>query len=353
MTQYSDQPRKIIMTEANSNANSVDSQSSVDFSPTTNKNDIKYQDKVKDITSKTNQENFNLTSDNFSKSSQLSTETEQNLNDNDASVQNMNWQKVAHKLREYNRKLLKKVFRLEQELAEIDNRFNKHIEKSQNSDLLVAQQAEEIRKSQEKIALLSQQAASSQQQVQTQEIEFSNISQQLDLSQQQSAQLERECTLLQENYDRQTFELVAKEKEIKELQTRLTQQQRYAMQYKAELKHYQEKAAPSQDSSKREKVTNNYRNSISSRSIKPWSTSSSNTKISLPQTKPQSNNITRVVAKATETVKTAAEISSWSASTPKQKEKTVSGTKSTAKSGSSKKPKSLAAIDLPTFPRQG
>lgn len=341
------------MNEAINNANSVDSQSSFDFSATTDQNDVKHQDEVKDIAPKTNQENYPLTSDNFSKSSQLSTETEQNLDDNDASVQNMNWQKVAHKLREYNRKLLKKVFRLEQELAEIDNRFNKHIEKSQNSDLLVAQQAEEIRKSQEKIALLSQQAASSQQQVQTQEIEFSNISQQLDLAQQQSAQLERECTLLQENYDRQTYELVAKEKEFKELQTRLTQQQRYAMQYKAELKQYQEKAAPLKDASKREKITSNYRNSISSRSIKPWSTSTTDTKISLPQTKPQSNNITRVVAKATETLKTATEISSWSASTSKQKQKTVNGTKTTAKSSSSKKPKSLAAIDLPTFPRQG
>ena len=333
------------MSEANNNANSVDSQSSFDFSPTTDKNDVKHQDELKDIPVKTNQENSPLISDNFSKSSQLSTESEQNLDDNEASVHNMNWQKVAHKLREYNRKLLKKVFRLEQELAEIDNRFNKHVEQSQNSDLLVAQQAEEIRKSQEKIALLNQQISNSQQQVQTQETTISNISQQLELFQKQTAQLERECTLLQENYDRKTFELVAKEKETKELQTRLSQQQRYAMQYKAELQHYREKAT----SPKIEKVTSSYRNSISSRSIKPWSTSSSGTKISLPRTKPQSNKITRVVAKATETVKTDAEISVWSASTTKEKDRTKTGTKSS----SSKKPQSLAAIDLPTFPRQG
>lgn len=337
------------MSEANNNANSVDSQSSFDFSSTTGQNDVKHQDEVKDIALKNNQENFPLASDNLSKSSQLSTETEQNIDDNDASVQNMNWQKVAHKLREYNRKLLKKVFRLEQELAEIDNRFNKHVEKSQNSDLLVAQQAEELRKSQEKISLLSQQFASSQQQVQTQETALSNLSQQLDLSQQQSAQLERECALLQENYDLKAYELVTKEKETKELQARLTQQQRYVMQYKAELKHYQEKAVSAKALSRIEKVANNSRNSISSRSIKPWSTSSSESKITLPQTKSQSSKITRVVAKATETVKNNREISSWSASTAKPKEKT----KTAPKSNTSKKPKSLAAIDLPTFPRHG
>ena len=63
-----------------------------------------------------------------------------------SSATKMNWQRVAHKLREYNRKLLKKVFRLEQELAEIDNKFNKYVEKSQNNDALLVQQAEGDRK---------------------------------------------------------------------------------------------------------------------------------------------------------------------------------------------------------------
>lgn len=336
------------MSEANNNTNSFDFQSSFESSPIENNNHVEHQNEVKDLAGQPIKENSHLGSNNLSKPIAPSSETHQNLESNESSSQNMDWQKVAHKLREYNRKLLKQVFRLEQELAEVDNRFNKYVEKTQNSDLLVAQQAEEIRQFQENIALLSQQTASSEKQVQTQEAVITNLSQQLELSQNQTAQIERECTLLQEEYNKKTYELVTKEKQVKELQTRLSQQQRYALQYKAELKRYQDQAAVSisKRETKKETVPSSNRNS-SSRSIKPWSTSTSKTKISLPQTQPQSTPIHRIVAKASETVKTNADIAPWSTSS-------VSSRKASepVKSTKSHKPKSLAAIDLPTFPRQ-
>lgn len=245
----------------------------------------------------------------------------------------MDWQKVALKLREYNRKLLKNVFRLEQELADIDNKYNKYIEKSQTSDLLVAQQAEEIKTYQEQISLLNQQ-------VDGQEIIINDLSQQYELSQQQTVNLEKEYSLLQENYDKQANELAAKVKEAKELQTRLSQQQRYALQYKAELKRHQEKALTNSVSSP-EPVISHRKSYSNNRSIKPWSTSSMrDPKISLPQTAKIEP------LQPLPTAQKTGDIAPWSApiSQPLSEQSTV-------KAASKAKPQSLAAVDLPSFPR--
>ncbi|MEM6612965.1 MAG: hypothetical protein AAF652_12060 [Cyanobacteria bacterium P01_C01_bin.72] len=265
----------------------------------------------------------------------------------------MNWQKVAHKLREYNRKLLKKVFRLEQELAEIDNKFNKYIEKSKSTDLLLVQQAEELKNYQEKVALLVEQLACSQQQIDSQELIIKQVSEQHQLSQQQTAQLERECTLLQEKYNRKSFELVAKEKESQELQSELNQQQHSALQQEAKLKRYQEAA------SRKEKTNSRNQNYPHNRFIQPWSTSTiPEPKIALPKTKipkpAQPTIAKKTTPSTTETIKTAAEIATWSASNAKSKNKNEQSgidQNKIAKSSQGKKPTSLAAVDLPTFPR--
>ncbi|MEM7593308.1 MAG: hypothetical protein AAF383_17635 [Cyanobacteria bacterium P01_A01_bin.83] len=256
-------------------------------------------------------------------------------------TQKMNWQKVAHKLREYNRKLLKKVFRLEQELAEIDNKFNKYVEKSQNSDILLAHQAEEIKKYQEQITLVTQQLATSQQQVEQQNLLIKQISEQQQLSQQQTAQLERECTLLQEKYTRQAYELTTKEQENDQLRIQLNQQQQHALKQEAELKKYQAAAL------RKEKATSNHNNYPHNRYIQPWSISTiPEPKIALPK-KSQPAKFERTHDQASDTIKTAAEIATRSASTlPNQKTENQP-----AKSPRSKKPQSLAAVDLPTFPR--
>ena len=266
----------------------------------------------------------------------------------DSLTNKMNWQKVAHKLREYNRKLLKKVFRLEQELAEIDNKFNKYVEKSQNSDLLLVHQAEEIKTYQEKLALLTQQLVGSQQQVENQELFIKQISQQHELSQKQTAQLERECTLLQEKYNHKAFELVVKEQETQELQSKLSQQERNALQQEAELKRYQEAAA-----SRKGKASSRHQNYPHNRFIQPWSRSSiPEPKIPLPKVKSQAAPSHRETMPASEAIKTAAEIATWSvAKTAKSNKSQNKSQLKTTNSGNSKKPQSLAAVDLPTFPR--
>lgn len=265
--------------------------------------------------------------------------------------QKMNWQRIAHKLREYNRKLLKKVFRLEQELAEIDNKFTKYVEKSQNSDLLLAHQAEEIKSYQEKFDLLTQQLANSQQQIDDQEVIIKQVAEEQESSQKQAAQLERECTLLQEKYNNQAFELVAKEQQNQALQTQLSEQQQNTLDLEAKLNQYQ-----AAEISRKEKATHRHQNYPHNRYIQPWSTSTiPEPKIPLPRNQPQPTAARQKDFMTSETVKTAAKIATWSATTISKKKADQSPITSTtdksSKSSASKKPKSLAAVDLPTFPR--
>ena len=308
--------------------------------------------------------------------------------------QTMNWQKVAHKLREYNRKLLKKEFRLEQELADIDNKFAKYIEKSRSNDVLVAQQEQEIRKyreqtesfdrtladyqaiidqkevitinlsqqqdlSQQQIARLEQEINEYQEQTKSfdrtladrqeiidrQKIEIAQLSKQRDLSQQQTAFIERDCALLQENYNHLLYELTVKDKEIKELQNKLSQQQA-PVRHQAELKRDRQvtPVIPTKE------LTIPKRQSYSpQKTIKPWSTSAIPEKrIVLPQTKSQPIAAKRT--KPLERIETAAQIATWSAQAP-EKQNQIDKTTDKPQSSIKAQPKSLAAVDLPSFPR--
>ena len=249
------------------------------------------------------------------------------------SVQKMNWKQVAHKLREHNRKLYKQVFRLEQELAEITNKFNKYLEKCKSNDLLMAHQAEEIKSYQESVALFSQQLASERQETNSKKTVIEQLSQQHELSQKQTAQLERECTLLQEKYNNQAYDLITKEKENQELKIELERQQQIIAEYEARQKRDREAETSNKDKANRNK---NYPHN---RYIQPWSISGIPEKISLPKTK-----IQPLKAKQTESL-AASEVATPSKSANNQADRS-----NTAKS-SSKKPQSLAAVELPTFPR--
>ena len=342
------------MNEANQNANSFDAESL-------------WHDQ-RDRTQRQNEANKSLVSNHDSEQSDSTPASESNATKEESGsvTAKMDWQRVAHKLREYNRKLLKKVFRLEQELAEIDNKYNKYVEKSRNSDMLLVQQAGELESDREKLAVMVEQLANSQQQLDERELIIKQISEQHELSQQQAAQLERECTLLQEKYNQKAFELVAKEKENQELQSELSQQQHTALQQEAQLKRYQEAA------SRKEKAASRNQNYPHNRFIQPWSNSTIlEPKIALPKTKsvtkpgmqrgseafaPRSvGEIARKTPSNIDPIKTAAEIATWSTSAGAKKvDRTTITTATTAKakkSQQSKKPQSLAAVDLPTFPR--
>jgi hypothetical protein len=256
------------------------------------------------------------------------------------SVQKMNWQKLAHKLREHNRKLYKQVFRLEQDLAEITNKYNKYVEKCKSNDLLMAHQAEEIKSDRESIALCSQQLANERQEADNKEIVIEQLSQKYELSQKQTAQLERECTLLQEKYNNQAYELANKEKENQKLKSELERHQQIILEYETRQKRESE--------AKTSNKTNSHKNYPHNRYIQPWSISSfPESKISLPKTKLQPLKAKHAETKAA--IKIAPEIATHSKLANKN-QTDKSNTANSAKS-SSKKPQSLAAVELPTFPR--
>ncbi len=342
------------MSEANNNSTAFSSESNNEFIT----NDLRQQD------------------------NSCEAKTSNSLNSNHTESK-MNWQKVAHKLREYNRKLLKQVFRLEQELAEVNNKFDKYTEKSQNSDLLVVQQESELQNYQQQIAVLTQHLTASQKEIEQKESTIEELSQQYELSQQETARLERDCTLLQEKYSQNSYDLTIKEKENKELQEKLNKQKRYTLQYQAELKRdypsrtlspkdllgnrdRDKPTIPHKTASSREPIANTARQYSTARSIQPWSelcamrarptplTSSNTTnlqpKIALPKTKASAIDTKRTTAKTSDTVKTAAEIATWSASQVQSKRKATANNNNKSKSTSGK-PQSLAAVDLPTFPR--
>jgi predicted nucleic acid-binding Zn-ribbon protein len=316
------------MHEANQNTNSFDAEAT--FSP--------QGDRLKQ-----NEREEDNSLEHFSPPIKEAAENKTDSAANESSTGIMDWQRVAHKLREYNRKLLKKVFRLEQELAEIDNKFNKYVEKSQNSDVLLARQAEELESYQEKVALLLKQLAGSQQQIENQELLIQQVSQQHEFSQQQTAQLERECTLLQEKYNQKAFELATKEQESEKLKSELSHQQHNVLQQEAKLKKYQEAA------SRKEKAVSRNQNYPHNRFIQPWSTSIiPEPKIALPKNKSQSTKVQKTLGNTAETIQTAAKVATWSATTARNK---AEQTQVATNHNQSKKPQSLAAVDLPTFPR--
>ena len=345
------------MTEANNNANSFNSEFKLESSNLENMNQANKTEGASATAKEVKLAHHDLP---LEKSIDPGENQEQNPVISEpiqAGEHKMNWQKVAHKLREYNRKLLKKVFRLEQELADIDNKFNKCIEKSKSSDLLVAQQERELRKYQEETELFESHLAEHQATIKQKEIILNELSEQYQLAQQEAAQLERDCALLQENYNHQVYELTVKDKEIKELKDKLNQQQRSALQYKAELQRYQEQtnttiATPAKIA-KQPAIP--VRQSYSpQRTIQPWSTSAvAETKISLPKTKSKPIAVKKAIPTETIKTKTPSQIASWSASQAKKTAtSSVKNNSASSQSSIKAKPTSLAAVDLPTFPRQ-
>ena len=151
---------------------------------------------------------------------------------------NIDWQKLAHKLREHNRKLLKRVFTLEQEVAEVQNRCKEQNNQFLKNNLLVEQQAEKLNEHQEEVARLLQEVENSQQKLQEQQALAKNLSQQLEISQQETAKIERECAKLQSSNQEKDCKIVATNKQIQELQNRLDHQQQNTIKYRAALEKY-------------------------------------------------------------------------------------------------------------------
>lgn len=161
-----------------------------------------------------------------------------------ASTQNIDWQQLAHKLREHNRKLLKKVFNLEQNLIDATNQVQEHQEIARREELTITEQSEKLNQSQEEIADLLQEVEKERQVINNQQVLIQNLSLQLKNSQQQTTKLERESTVVQENYNQKAQELLSITAEKEELESRLYRQQQQTLQYKAAIEKYSAQEKP-------------------------------------------------------------------------------------------------------------
>ena len=161
---------------------------------------------------------------------------------------NIDWHKIAHKLREHNRKLLKQVFQLEQEVSETNNRIEEHKARSQSTDMLIAQQAEEINHNQDEIARFREEIEVAQQEINSQQVLIESLTKELEIANENLAEVEKDRSLLKEKYQQQTHDLSLKIQQIQELSTRLTRQQHYTLQYKAALDEYLDVASSGQKS---------------------------------------------------------------------------------------------------------
>lgn len=228
----------------------------------------------------------------------------------------LDWHGIAHKLREHNRKLLKQVFQLEQEKADLETRLERQLQQAYASDSAIAKQGEEI-------ALLSEQLEIALEKANSDRDCLDDYARQLEISQKQTARLERECALLQENHNEQTFQLIDKDKQIQELSAHLNRLQRDTPLYASAIDKYELPTSLERKSSK-SAITR-----TKSKPIQVWSGSVAKDNIPLPEAS------SRALKPEPNQSKTA----NWLApaiAPPKQ----------------TKKIKSLAAVELPQFPRQ-
>lgn len=136
------------------------------------------------------------------------------------------WCAVAHKLRRYNRELIKQVANLEQALAEVQKKQASPPEPQINAEINAAR---------EQISNLFKELEASQQASQRQQILVDTLSEQLEASQEQIAQLERESAYIKQQHNEKSRLLMQTSHSCQELRARLHRQQRHTLQFKAAL----------------------------------------------------------------------------------------------------------------------
>ncbi|HBB34772.1 MAG TPA: hypothetical protein DDZ80_15585 [Cyanobacteria bacterium UBA8803] len=145
------------------------------------------------------------------------------------------WLALAQKMRQRNRRLLDQVNELKQALREKQEALNTELMRSQDRDLLLTRQGEELHTLQGQLTRLFHTLESSHQAAQRQQILIETLSEQLQSSQERVAQLERECALTQQRYNEQSHQLLQAASTCQELRTRLHRQQQQTLQFKSAL----------------------------------------------------------------------------------------------------------------------
>ena len=249
---------------------------------------------------------------------------------------NIDWQKLAHKMREHNRKLLKRVFTLEQEVAEAQTRYKEQEDQFLKSNLLVERQTDQLNDHQEEVARLLQELESTQQKLQEQQSLGQNLTQQLETSQQENEKIKREWSTLQDSSKKKDLKIIAIQKQVQELQARLDRQQQNTIKYRAALEKY---ISPG-DYGQKTLVSSSFPTISNSEPIKPWSEVHNQVKTPVPSPDlielAEPTDIPSLVVKKEPLTKNK---SNWPAP-----EITISNKEN--------QPQSIAAVKLPSFPRK-
>ncbi len=292
-------------------------------------------------------------------------------------IQNrIDWSDRAYKLRQKNLAFCKKISQLEQTLAESQEQLLSEQKRAQNAEIFIARQTEEVGSAQQKYNSLLQKLEAARQEVKNKQVTIDSIYAKLAASQEHVARIERECAILQENYHEQQYKLLETEQQAKELNIRLEQQQRYTLEYKTVLdRHAENTAAQNQLDRQLDKLdSTGFTSKI--QPIQSWSLAEGELNYiaelnSQPSIKLEPENKVRAVNQDAQAAivpelscneenqglpQGKAKSSSTLNSGTNRQEQVISSSANSispviAAAASNRKRKSLAAIDLPTFPR--
>lgn len=131
--------------------------------------------------------------------------------------------------------LLQEISVYKEVITEAERQLEAKTRRSQSTDQLIAQQAEELSKVQEHLAYTVAAFQVYQEEAQRQQLQVETLTEKSATSQARTAELERECSLLQENCEEKGHQIKVLEQQLEEVRTRLQRQQRYAIQYKTAL----------------------------------------------------------------------------------------------------------------------
>ena len=134
------------------------------------------------------------------------------------------WLTMVSNLRQINRQLVEQIARLEQTLASSKQTLHTYKEEKQTNEIVILQQQDELRLSNERVGALFQQLETSHQIGQRQQILIETLSQQLEITQEIVPQLEAENNDLRQKYQDQAQKLNKTEQVALELHRRMKHQ---------------------------------------------------------------------------------------------------------------------------------
>ena len=149
--------------------------------------------------------------------------------------QNPDWFVLARKLRQENRQLVKNIVKLEQSLAETQEKLEAQISKATSADNPDTQQNQGLNLTETKISNLLPQLEDAEQVIKEKQSLIDDLCRQLETSQERVANLERECAFHQESRNSTKQKLLSLEHKLRELSARLIRQQHQDFQFKSVL----------------------------------------------------------------------------------------------------------------------